>query len=131
MSGNGDFTIIDGYVDLVHHAFLSSNLDGIELTLVVADPALDAEGLIEAVRFLVLSADRLLGTGPATDATARARLRINLVADQSLTDTGRTPFLLNVRLVFIQEIIEGRQHGVRGRLAKPAQGGVFDRAPTP
>jgi hypothetical protein len=84
-----------------------SNLNGVEFTCIVTYAAFYALFLVQFVRLLFFTADRLLRALSRTHAASGAGLGIDLVMKQLLADAGRAFFVANMGFILIPEVKYG------------------------
>src|SRR5512140_3206602 len=94
--------------------------DGFEAAGPVALVAANALAVVDDVRLALLAGDGLRRAGPPARSAAIALL-VDRVGQQGLAVVGGAPAVGDVRLVLRAEVLQGGQHGVRGRLAQAAE----------
>ena len=88
----------------------------------------DARVFIYGSRLFLFPCDGLCGAFSETDAAFGAFVLIHFKPNKGWTAFCRTIFVMDMGQIFITEISQGRQHGVRAGLAQAAQGGILDGA---
>lgn len=101
---------LEGFFCLLHS-------NRVELTGVIALPAMDTAILINDMRFFAFSADAVDRTTPGAQRTADTFFRIDDIRQQGGTDFRRALLVVNMGFIFIPEIFQRTQHRVRGRFA--------------
>src|SRR4030042_213547 len=96
--------------------------DSVLVADIAARSAPDALLLVDHVRGLPLARDALCGAAFETQPATRALLFVDDERCERLAYPGLPPPAPDMRLVFVPEVPERAQRGVRRRLAQPAQG---------
>ncbi len=78
------------------------------------------------MRFLDCAGNTLDRAGPGASRTANALVGDNGELEQALADPGRALFVDHMGLVFVVEMVDCTQYGVRRGLAEAAQRGVLN-----
>ena len=89
--------------------------DGAKLTFLKASAALETLGLIDHMGCLDLAGDSAGRAHTRTQGAAFALVRVDLEGQQVFADAGRTSLLLNMCLILIPEIPQGREDGGWGQ----------------
>ena len=92
--------------------------NGVKLTGIEADAALDAFFLENLVNYLFRALDGFRRTLDAAQLAAIAVGFVYPVSDQGLADLGRAFLVPDVGLIFIPEVPDGGEHGVGGRTSQ-------------
>ena len=103
-----------------------SHADGLEFAFFLAGAALDALGGVDEMRFLAFALDGIDGAIAGAEGAADAELRVDVVGQQGFALPCRTLVVADVGDVFVIEVFQGREHGVRGGLPQSAERRVLD-----
>ena len=126
----GSFETVSGDPSHMPVARLLLHDDCAEMADIYAYSALAAQICIDPVRLLLLSQYRFFRTCTAANAAAmaslRADVRINPVGIEFAADMGRAFVRLNMGKIFISEVAQRPENGIRRCLPQSAQGGIPD-----
>jgi hypothetical protein len=86
---------------------LSLYENGVKLTRLIADSAVDAFFLVNGMGFFLLTGNGFLGTLSETDVAAVTFLFVYLVVEETFTDSCAALLVVNVIQVFVLEIQQG------------------------
>jgi hypothetical protein len=108
------------------HLLFAAYYHRIEPAHLVARATLDAFVLVYAVRLPALAGYGLCRASPQAQATAGAFVSQDIVCHQRPAHSCRTTLLVDVRLVFVQKVLQGGQDGIGSGLAQGAEGTRLD-----
>jgi len=108
-----------------HYAALFQNYC-IKGTNFEAGSAGDAFVRYDVVRILLSTLNRIGGTFLSAQCTPGTFICVDGIRQQIFADTGWAMFVVNVGLVLIAKMANGRQHRIRSRLPQPAQRSTLD-----
>jgi hypothetical protein len=92
----------------------------LELTFTGTNTTPGAEVIDNPMGVLFLAFNGLARAVSLTHAAARAFFLIDRIADQGLAYPGRTAFLINMDMIFVEKILQSGQNRIRGCFTQAA-----------
>jgi hypothetical protein len=90
------------------------------LTFTGTETAPGAKIVNNPMGVLFLAFNGLTWAVPLANAAARTFFLIDRIADKSLTNPGRTAFLINMDMIFVEKILQSGQNRIRGCFTQAA-----------